>query len=302
LTFECGRLHQSEILPILLLLNRAKQLPHGKSTLYEHLTGTYSILAAWNCPTIIQKFGLLHSVYSTQHYPHGVLSLECRQHLVDIAGVEVERLVYIFCTIERRELWANVSYSKIPSSVRVKLHASDNFVTLDEDIIRSIAFVEVANAVEQSYAKSGLPGVWMYEALDSLCRLEFPHGIATSNELSRWSEEMENEACLYYREFLESGGREMELLRRALENNPFSGELHFLVGIEAVLRGQFDKAEALTRRAEKLLRAWGSAWDRRLGLREWLEIVNLARNCSLSERKDLSDQFFSVLCRNYHKA
>jgi hypothetical protein len=73
-----------------------------------HLLGVAGILEAWQQPPEIVLAGLLHSVYSTEMYPWGVFGFGERAALAALVGREVERTVFLYCTVSQRFVYEQV--------------------------------------------------------------------------------------------------------------------------------------------------------------------------------------------------
>lgn len=256
------------------LLHATKNRPHGNSTLYDHLVGTQRILNAWSCPRIVHLAGLFHSIYSTQHYPYGLFSTDKRSALASVLGEEPERLVYMFCTVDRDELWSKLDYGAFPNRVIASSVVSDGEIILDKADLTRLAFIELANTVEQSYSGNGLPGIWMHETLVKLEKLGHNHFRSPLLSAKEWSEAQENIACIAYRSFLDAGGKDRSKLEVAFESNCFSGELHLFSSLFSIIDRNRSEATRLAGRSQELFQFWGSAWDRRLDLDTWLAVAD----------------------------
>ena len=85
-----------------LLEQGAGKTKHSGRTLYNHLTGVYSLLYGWGCHPIICDAGLYHSIYGTEYFKPKTLTLEQRPIVREIIGHEAEQLAYLFCTVLNR--------------------------------------------------------------------------------------------------------------------------------------------------------------------------------------------------------
>lgn len=72
----------------------------------DHLQGVAGLLQRWGQDALIVQIGLLHSAYSTQQYPYGLYSYAQRDELRDLIGRDAERLVFVFCSHDRVDLYA----------------------------------------------------------------------------------------------------------------------------------------------------------------------------------------------------
>jgi hypothetical protein len=98
---------------------------HSKSSLLDHLLGTYSLLRTWGARAALCDAGLFHSVYGTESFKPVMISQEFRVSVQEIIGVEAETLVYLF------------SYKK---SVDLFTHAQEKAAQLRNRNSDSVAF------------------------------------------------------------------------------------------------------------------------------------------------------------------
>lgn len=82
------------------LKNVASNIPHSKTTLFDHLYRTYKILKSHGADEDTCLAGLYHSVYGTEFYSRLNLS---RDDVKRIIGVEAEKIVYEFCSLIDRD-------------------------------------------------------------------------------------------------------------------------------------------------------------------------------------------------------
>lgn len=72
----------------------------------DHLTGTESILSAWDCPTHLCHAGLFHSIYGTESFQafSVPLTTEARSRVRGVIGERAEMLAFVNCVMERDSL------------------------------------------------------------------------------------------------------------------------------------------------------------------------------------------------------
>jgi hypothetical protein len=78
----------------------AIDIPHSKTTLFNHLYNTYKILKSHGADETTCLAGLYHSVYGTEFYNR--LNLD-REEVQAVIGKEAENLVYKFCSLTDRD-------------------------------------------------------------------------------------------------------------------------------------------------------------------------------------------------------
>lgn len=80
-------------------------LAHTGSTAFDHhLQGVQLILRHWNASSALCDAGLFHSIYGTEGFQGFKLSLAHRKTIQELIGKEAERLVWIFCMLDRYSL------------------------------------------------------------------------------------------------------------------------------------------------------------------------------------------------------
>ena len=69
---------------------------------FDHLTGVYKVLIAWNQPQYVVRAGLFHSVYGTFDYRYSLYDLrDGRKPLQTLIGPASEELAFAICTSDR---------------------------------------------------------------------------------------------------------------------------------------------------------------------------------------------------------
>ncbi|NEI02410.1 DUF6817 domain-containing protein [Rhizobium leguminosarum] len=254
-------------------LSSAKDVPHSRSTLFEHLVATHSILSAWNVSPYVSRAGLIHSVYSTQFFFDGIFTLDQRPQVRTMVGKKAEALAYQFCTLDRHTLWGEVKVSSIPSLLHAKAHSGVGLVRLDRSTIVSLAQLECANEVEQACGDNGSPGHWMSWTLATIQAL--PGGVPLKlKTLPAITEKDEASAREAYEKYLYSGCVDQSLLIESVSLNPNVPEVYTFLAITALDQRQFELAHKHNRKALELRKAWGCSWDRRIQDKDWADITS----------------------------
>src|ERR1043165_5218849 len=121
---------------------QADKIPHGKSSLYEHLAGVYALLKNWENPEPVCLAGLFHSIYGTVQFQHATLPFDNRQPVRDLIGPDAETLAYLFCVIDRPrgliEQWERGDFTITDRHL-------DTRTTLDRQDMLSLLEIEAAN-------------------------------------------------------------------------------------------------------------------------------------------------------------
>ncbi len=89
------------------VLKVANNYKHSRGRDFQdHLQGVAGLLVRWQQEPLIVQIGLLHSAYSTQQYPYGLYSYAEREKLAELIGPDAERLVFLFCSHDRVDLYS----------------------------------------------------------------------------------------------------------------------------------------------------------------------------------------------------
>ena len=77
-------------------------LAHTGATAFdEHLKGVQSVLRNWRADENLATAGLFHSIYGTEGFQGFKLPFTKRQQIRQLIGKKAERLVWIFCVVDR---------------------------------------------------------------------------------------------------------------------------------------------------------------------------------------------------------
>lgn len=97
----------NELPPLRALINaEASKYRHSRGRAFsEHLHGVAGLLERWGAPALAVEAGLCHSLYSTQQYPYGLYAYSERAEVRSLLGAPLERLVFLFCSHDRVDLY-----------------------------------------------------------------------------------------------------------------------------------------------------------------------------------------------------
>ena len=121
----------------------------------EHLQGVAALLERWHQEPLVVQIGLLHSAYSTQQYPYGLFSYADRDKLAELIGPTAERLVFLFCSHDRVDLYSQaISLCKtgqvLPEEGLLLRNAlTGSKAMVPADLIARLLVVHAADLVEQ---------------------------------------------------------------------------------------------------------------------------------------------------------
>jgi hypothetical protein len=79
----------------------SEEIDHLNGTLFDHLKRTELLLRRWGCSEIVSLAGLCHAAYGTDGFPTALVELDERGLLAEVAGSDVEALVYLYASCDR---------------------------------------------------------------------------------------------------------------------------------------------------------------------------------------------------------
>jgi hypothetical protein len=115
---EGDDLHQHDIkLHKYLAETIPEALAHtGSASFDDHLKGVQAVLRKWNAPDYLCNAGLFHSIYGTEGFQGYKLSVNKRPAIRNLIGAKSERLVWIFCMVDRLTVDNTVFSYKNPNT------------------------------------------------------------------------------------------------------------------------------------------------------------------------------------------
>ena len=137
----------------------AQEIAHLNGSLLEHLERTEALLRRWRCSETLSMAGLCHAAYGTDGFPTALLTLEERDVLVEVAGFDVEALVYLYASCDRRFVYPRISDHRMEFRDRF---TGRTFVP-DEDEIRDFVDLTLANESDVGVVGSDpeVPPEWL---------------------------------------------------------------------------------------------------------------------------------------------
>jgi hypothetical protein len=87
----------------------ADQIDHLNGTLFDHLERTELLLRRWGCSEVVSIAGLSHATYGTDGFPTALVALEDRDVFTEVAGSDVEELVYLYASCDRGFVYPRLS-------------------------------------------------------------------------------------------------------------------------------------------------------------------------------------------------
>lgn len=276
-----------------LALRRADVVQHERWSLQRHLTVTHDILRRWRQPEHVCLAGLMHSVYSTDGFSHSLFARDEREHVRALIGPDAERLVHLFCSLDRRELFAAVALAgdALETALRLPDRRDGTPIDLSPRDVGELLLLHIANMVEQCAAPDGAPSPWLAHAaqltawarpLVAVVPPVFDAGTALVTP------DDEQRLLTAYAGALPPEDATRPALAAATDALPWVGEPFICEGLFSLASRDAGRAAALGARARSLLEAWGTPWDKRLALAEWLELADLLTTAAGADPLELT--------------
>lgn len=264
--------------------------PHSRGRAFsDHLEGVSALLAHWQAPSLLVEGGLCHSIYSTQQFPYGLFDYSQRDQVRERLGSELERLVFLFCSHDRVDLYAQAidlaragrvlpasglrlrnaltgAYDQIPRSMVAALlliHAADIVEQMDgfdyEFTFAVLHVVQPCLAVPACYAQMRDGGVVPEGLKIRINPSRGTFGLYPILGLRPHLLDMRVRLTSALRGQADLSRRQTRTLANLARRHPYLFDLAWLLA----RRGQFESREDAVRmeaRAQELLRAWGAPW------------------------------------------
>jgi len=261
-------------------ITRALPHAHGRP-LAAHLRGTREILRAWQQPMWIQLGGLFHSIYGTDDYRNSALAISQREDLRLLIGKRAERLAYLFAASRKQDIVASASASDLqtrqPPRLPDRFTGAHNLLTREE--LFALLVLLMANQAEQTAAKDSLPGNWLADLTAHRQLLDENAGVVPPVlQKLHFSREQETKLIAAYRSAMNNVGaghlhtalRSLEEIEQAFPHLPESCLWRALIELQTENRAH---SKRLAEEGASRLRSWGTAWDKRLTIHEWLRVA-----------------------------
>jgi hypothetical protein len=259
----------------------ADTAPHGRSTLLRHLTGTHAILERWAQPAHVRLAGLLHSIYATDGFAHALVDPSERSLIRELVGADAERLVFLFCSIDRRDLFSAIAAAPddLTSTVRLPRRGDATPIDITPAEAGGLLVLYLANEAEQTASADGSPGRWLAQTsqLAAWVRARAPV-VPPVFERGTLRIERDDELSLFsaYAAAFASDGIPDTAALTSSRAAQAVGEPLVLAALATLAGGDAAGGGVLARVGTALLNAWNTPWDKRLSLDRWREIAAVA--------------------------
>jgi hypothetical protein len=127
------------------------RVAHAEADLLTHLVGVHDLLESWGETEEVCLAGLAHSLYGTEHFQRASIGFLEREDLVELLGERAERLVFLFCEMNRGQ-WLSEIRSGLDKRI-VSRRTGEELEASEEDT-RALLAISLANDLDQ---RSRLP-------------------------------------------------------------------------------------------------------------------------------------------------
>jgi aspartyl/asparaginyl beta-hydroxylase (cupin superfamily) len=260
-----------------LAMRDAARARHGFRSLLQHLSGTFDILNGWGQKPAICLAGLMHSAYSTDAFSRRTFSLGERDAVRELIGHEAERLVFLFATVRREELFkAAAEHSE--GDVVVTTRITNERLPIAHQDVADLLPVYVANLAEQGIRTDGGPIPWLLPAwrIGNLANT-FPSEIPTVFKTGIFAS-ADSEADFVARYVAATCG-DVDILSADMaslaDSGPCLAEPLIWLGLMTLAAGDGAGASLLGRFAAQATSSFPLPWDRRLPRHRWMDLIVL---------------------------
>lgn len=311
LLVDWGDVPKEEQMQAALQLFGASEFKHAHGrTLGQHLLATREILKAWSQPFWIQAAGCFHSVYSTDIYKPQLLDIAQRDRLRAIIGSRAERLVFLFCQVNRYVFFEKVFEPPHPDSQGLVVSGPEAAeLELSSSEVFGLLVLHMANEAEQSCMTDGRPGIWLarVSALGNQAR---EAGGPAPPPFDNCTRLFSSDDELLLRESYEAAFAAVSSDRAAAKKSfakcsqlcPWLGEPAILEAYLDILDGNGVEAQSAAVQAARIITQWGTAWDKRLSPEQWKLIAEILANDRNAENiRGIAPEFIHEPRSFYHR-
>ncbi|MFC3077765.1 DUF6817 domain-containing protein [Phenylobacterium terrae] len=127
------------------LIERSQRPEHLYGSLEAHLTGTSALLVEWRASMPLCLAGMFHAAYGTDGWDDPLLGVAERGKLQILIGAAAERLVYLYCALDRAAFLPALGAIGLPA---VRDRFSGKSIKLREEDVAALALLTAANELE----------------------------------------------------------------------------------------------------------------------------------------------------------
>ena len=316
-----------EMIHAMSMIDGAVEFAHARTTFFNHLRGTFSILSAWGQPEEVKRTGLVHTAYSGdlfQFFLYDSNKEEDRNIVKDLLGEKAEALTYLFGTINRGPL---CHFKDVVNRVRTDSVCSTNEThtiehrgsengtwDVDKKTAANILLVTIAdyldqmvetngwkdhhqveNAGDHLYPGNGMPALGFYW-FTAVCHgirdhLDVIPSIFNHCQTVISYDDDRKSRDNYWKVITEENQltekEQIILLNESATLNPFVGEPNMLLSQLHYRQKNYLQAAKEARSALEKFYSLASCWDKRRSFGQW---VAFSRMMLLRSNRMLEEQ------------
>ena len=312
-------------------LDGAVEFAHARTTFYDHLKGTFSLLSIWNQPEAVRRTGLVHTAYSGdlfQFYLFDSNDAGQRDIVRDLLGEEAEALTYLFGTVNRGNL---CHFKDVVNCIRASATVPTGNQTVEQrgmvgelqvtpNEAANILMVTIADYMDQMvdtngwrdhhqeedggdylYPGDGKPALGFYW-FSSVCNaikgsLEVTPPIFNHCETVISYESEKRARDSYWKVILEektlSEDDQMASLKSSIIYNEFVAEPHIMLSQIYFRQRKYFEAATQAQMALNKFYTLGTAWDKRRDYGHW---IGFGRSLLLRSNRKMEGKICSFPC------
>lgn len=141
-----------------LLALGVEEVEHTDKGYLAHAIGVHNDLKSWDCDEDVCRAGMYHSIYGTEFFQKFTLSLERRDEVRELIGLQAEKLAYLNCAMDRGSFDSAALQAEPPYRFRDRLTQEE--VELSEADFDDLCAIHLCDWLEQ-VSRSKL---WEYRA------------------------------------------------------------------------------------------------------------------------------------------
>jgi hypothetical protein len=147
----------------------AGDFQHLNGSLEMHLKGTAELLQQWHSRDVLVDAGLFHAAYGTAGFDENMVSLSQRHEIASVIGEEAESLVYLYCSCDRDNVFAQFGHKKF---ILFRDRFTDTQFELTDEKSADFCELTVANELELVLADASFKAKYGAELLELFLRMD----------------------------------------------------------------------------------------------------------------------------------
>lgn len=160
---------------------------HSRSTFFDHLVSTGSLLREWGCPEPVYLAGLFHAIYGTEGFRYDNIRSLARETVRSVIGPDAERIAWLYGIATGDSLGSQITLLSAPiisnSKHRLTHRLTGEDMWCERSELLAIADIALANALEQAYRLPQRYGAEKLASFQFLLSHVSPPGVKAFEEL-----------------------------------------------------------------------------------------------------------------------